>query len=130
MPVPIYLEPLAFLDFPPEYGFLGEGFLAGAAGFGSGALAEEVSEGAGAGVAGSALPCLLSCSQPFLRDSEGYSEVYHPEPLRINPEAETRRWTFPLSLSSQPRPLQVFKGLAEIAWMASKVAPHLSHSYS
>ena len=128
--MPVYLEPLAFLDFPPEYGFLGEGFLAGAAG--SGAFGAEASA-EGAGVAGapvSVLPCLLSFSQPCLRASDGYSEVYHPEPFRIKPEEETRRRTFPLSLSSQPRPLQVFKGLAEMACMASKTAPHLSHSYS
>ena len=31
----------------------------------------------------------------------------------MNPEAETKRRTFPLSLSLQPKPLQVFKGLEE-----------------
>jgi len=81
---------------------LGEGFFAGAAGFVSGVLAETGSEGADAGVPVSVLPCVLSCSQPFLRDSEGYSEVYQPDPLRMKPE------------------------LAEIVWMASKVTPHSS----
>ena len=76
-----------------------EGFFAGAAGFVSGVLAETGSEGADARVPVSVLPCVLTCSQPFLRDSEGYSEVYQPDPLRMKPE------------------------LAEILWMASKVTP-------
>lgn len=81
---------------------MGEGFFAGAAGFVSGVLAETGSEGADAGVPVLVLPCVLSCSQPFLRDSEGYSEVYQPDSLRMKPE------------------------LAEIVWMASKVIPHSS----
>ena len=68
----------------------------------SGVLAETGSNGADAGVPVSVLPCVLSYSQPFLRDSEGYSEVYQPDPLRMKPE------------------------LAEIVWMASKVTPHSS----
>jgi hypothetical protein len=133
VPFPIYFEPLVFLDLLPEYGLLAEDFLAwvwaGAAG--AGVLAGEASAvGVGFDSGASGFACLLSFSQPCLRASDGYSDVYHPEPLRIKPEAETRRRTFPLSLSSQPKPLQVFKGLAEIACMASKTAPHLSHSYS
>jgi len=42
----------------------------------SGVLAETGSEGADTVVPVSVLPCVLSCSQPSLRDSEGYSEVY------------------------------------------------------
>lgn len=135
MPVPIYFEPLAVLDLPPEYGLLAEDFLAwagaGAGAAGAGVLVGEVSAvGAGFDSGVSGFSCLLSFSQPCFRASDGYSDVYHPDPLRIKPEAETRRRTFPLSLSSQPRPLQVFKGLAEIACIASKTAPHLLHSYS
>jgi len=46
--------------------------------------------------------------------------------LEMKPEADIRRWTFPSKLSSQPRPLQVFNGLVEIVWMASKVTLHSS----
>ena len=133
MPVPIYFEPLAFLGLPPEYGLLAEDFLVwlGAGATGAGVLVGEASlvgTGFDSGVSG--FSCLLSFSQPCLRASDGYSDVYHPDPLRIKPEAETRRRTLPLSLLSQPKPLQVFKGLAEIACIASKTAPHLLHSYS
>ena len=43
MPVPIYFEPLAFLDLPPEYGLLAEDFLAWAGAAGEVVLAGEVS---------------------------------------------------------------------------------------
>jgi len=62
-------------------------------------LVETGLEGADAGVPVSVLPCGLSYSQPFLRHSERYFEVYQPDPLRMKPE------------------------LAEILWMASKVTP-------
>ena len=79
-----------------------------------------------AGVFLLALVFWLSDSHPFFLASEGYSEVNQPDPLKINPDAETKRCTFPLQLDL----LHFLRGLEETDCIASKVVLHFSHSYS